>query len=158
MAMAGSGCSACHSFTGHCPYEASAGLGVLSIRSPSCSAHRAPPQKTQPLPRPYDLGLAYLPAASALHNPISAPVTLASSLHPHMKLPSQGFVPAVPSAVITSPTEARCFSPAGLRQAASLLVSLAGSSPITLSVLGFICLHITLGQANIYFIVTFSVS
>lgn len=105
MAMVGSGCSACHSFTGHCPHEAPHGLGVLSIRSPSCSEPSIvlPQKKLNVLPRPCDL--ACLPPQ--IHLP-SAPPSLPQSpwlpLLPHMKLPSQGFLPAFPSAIIISPT------------------------------------------------------
>ena len=129
MAMVGSGCSACHSFTGPCPHEAPpwAGCSQHQVTILLRALHSAPSKKLNLLPRPYDL--ACLPPQ--LHLP-SAPPSLPQSpwppLLPHMKLPSQGFVPAVPSAIITSPTEAQCLSPAGLRQAASLLVSLAGGA------------------------------
>lgn len=104
MAMIGSGCSACHSFIGHCPREAPRGLGVLSIRSPSCSEPSiAPPQKKlNLLPRPYDLA-CLRPQLHLSSAPLSLPQSPWYPLLPHVKLPSQGFVPAIPSAIITSP-------------------------------------------------------
>ena len=102
--MIGSGCSACHSFIGHCPREAPRGLGVLSIRSPSCSEPSiAPPQKKlNLLPRPYDLA-CLRPQLHLSSAPLSLPQSPWYPLLPHVKLPSQGFVPAIPSAIITSP-------------------------------------------------------
>lgn len=135
------------------------GLGVLSIRSPSCSEPSiAPPQKNSTSYQGPMTWPAYLPVASALHNPISAPVTLASSPSTH-ETPISGLCPSCSfcryhfphgSMVLLSCRAPPSSIPTGLPG--------WGSSPITLSVLGFICLHITLGQANIYFIVTFSVS
>lgn len=103
MAMTGSGCGARHSFTGHCPREAPRGLGD-SIRSPSCSEPSiAPPQKKlNLLPRPYDLA-CLRPQLHLPSTPLSLPQSPWHPLLPHVKLPSQGFVPAIPSAIITSP-------------------------------------------------------
>lgn len=154
MAMVGSGCSACHSFTGHCPHEAPpwAGCSQHQVTILLRALHSAPSKKLNLLPRPYDL--ACLPPR--LHLPSATPSLPQSPwppLRPHMKLPSQGFCRyhfPHGSTVLLSCRAPPSSIPTGLPG--------WGSSPITLSVLGFICLHITLGQANIYFIATFSVS
>lgn len=74
MAMIGSGCSACHSFIGHCPREAPRGLGVLSIRSPSCSEPSiAPPQKNSTSYQGPMIWPAYVPSSICPPHPYLCP-------------------------------------------------------------------------------------
>ena len=89
MAMVGSGCSACHSFTGPCPHEAPpwAGCSQHQVTILLRALHSAPSKKLNLLPRPYDL--ACLPPQ--LHLPSATPSLPQSPwppLLPHMKLPS----------------------------------------------------------------------
>ena len=92
-------CSARHSFTELCPGEAPGMLGAFNLRPPSCSELSI----ANPLPRPYLTWPAYLPNSTCSPHPHLCPSHPGLPVLTDMQLPSQGFVPALPSAVITSP-------------------------------------------------------